>query len=60
MLKKITKTDKIILCTALISLIFSEYMWFTGESQSALFVGLWVPTFLAFGIYFKLIKNELK
>ena len=60
MIKKISKTDKIIIFTALISLLFSEYMWFTGEKESAFFVGLWVPTFLGFGIYLKLIKNEIK
>lgn len=57
MLKKFTKTDKILLFTALISLIVSESLWFTGEKNSALFIGLWVPTILCFGIYFKLIKK---
>lgn len=57
MLNKFTKTDKILIFTALISLIFSEYLWFTGEKNTALFVGLWVPTILCFGIYFKLIKK---
>jgi hypothetical protein len=57
MFKKFTKTDRILIFTALISLIFSEYLWFTGEKDAALFVGLWVPTILCFGIYFKLIKK---
>ena len=57
MFQKFTKTDRILIFTALISLIFSEYLWFTGEKDAALFVGLWVPTILCFGIYFKLIKK---
>ena len=57
MFKKFTKTDRILIFTALISLIFSEYLWFSGEKDSALFIGLWVPTILCFGIYFKLIKK---
>lgn len=54
---KFTKTDKILIFTALASLVFSEYLWFTGEIDAALFVGLWVPTLLCFGVYFKLIKK---
>jgi len=57
MFQKFTKTDRILIFTALISLIFSEYLWFTREKDAALFVGLWVPTILCFGIYFKLIKK---
>jgi hypothetical protein len=56
-MKKITRTDRILIFAALISLIFSEYLWFTGDQKSALFVGLWVPTILSFGIYFKLIQK---
>ena len=57
MLNKFTKTDRILIFTAIISLIFSEYLWFTNEKDAALFVGLWVPTILCFGIYFKLINK---
>ena len=57
MLKKFNKTDRILIITALVSLAFSEYLWFTGEKNAALFIGLWVPTILCFGIYFRLIKK---
>jgi len=43
MLNKLSKTDSILLILALITLIFSELMWFNGERDGALFVGLWVP-----------------
>jgi hypothetical protein len=56
MLKNISKTDKILLILALGTLIFSELMWFQGEKDGALFVGLWVPSILGFAIYLKLLR----
>ena len=58
MLNKLDKSDKILLVLALVCLIFSEAMWFGGEVDGALFVGLWVPTILGFAIFLKLIKNN--
>ena len=58
MLNKLDKSDKILLVLALVCLIFSEAMWFGGETESALFVGLWVPTILGFAILLKLIKQN--
>lgn len=57
MLKNLGKTDKILLALALGTLIFSELMWFQGEREGALFVGLWVPSILGFAIYLKLLKK---
>lgn len=34
---------------ALISLIFSVTLWFLGDHDAALFVGLWVPSVLSLG-----------
>jgi len=33
-------------------------MWFTGNKEHALFVGLWVPSILSFGIFLKLTNKE--
>jgi lipopolysaccharide export LptBFGC system permease protein LptF len=60
MLKKFSKTDIIMLFLAFLCLIFSELMWFGGEKEGALFVGLWVPSILGFAIYLKLLKIENK
>ncbi len=60
MLKKLSKTDIIMLLLAIMSLIFSETMWFSGEREGAIFLGLWVPSILGFAIYLKLIKSENK
>jgi hypothetical protein len=57
MLKKIGKTDRILLILALGTLIFSELMWFQGEKDGAVFVGLWVPSILGFAIYLKLLRT---
>jgi hypothetical protein len=57
MFKKFTTTDKLLFVSALASLVFSEVLFFQGEKQEAIFLGLWVPSILAFGIYLKLINN---
>lgn len=57
MLNKIGKTDRILLVLALGTLIFSEIMWFQGEKDGAVFVGLWVPSILGFAIYLKLLRT---
>ncbi len=58
MLKKFTLTDKLLFASALLSLIFSEVLYFQGEKEDGTFIGLWVPSILAFGIYLKLILNS--
>jgi hypothetical protein len=58
MFKKFTITDKLLFIAAIISLIFSEILYFSGEVNSAIFIGLWVPSILAFGIYLKLLNNQ--
>ena len=60
MLKKLSKVDIIMLFLSLLCLIFSEIMWFQGDKEGALFVGLWVPSILGFAIYLKLLKIENK
>ena len=61
MFKKFSMTDKLMFVAAAVSLVFSEALWFNGDQQHAIFVGLWVPSILAFGIYLKLLihsKND--
>ena len=57
MFKKFTTADKLLFVAAILSLIFSEVLFFQGEKADGTFIGLWVPSILAFGIYLKLIKN---
>lgn len=61
MFSKFTLTDKLLFVSAFLSLIFAEITFFSGHKTEAIFVGLWVPSILGFGIYLKLIaisKNE--
>jgi len=58
MFKKFTLTDKLLFVSAMSSLIFSEILFFQGDKADAAFIGLWVPSILAFGIYLKLINNS--
>lgn len=58
MLKKFTLSDKLMFISALLSLVYSETLYFQGETDAAIFIGIWVPSILAFGIYLKLIQNS--
>jgi hypothetical protein len=58
MFKKFTITDKLLFISAFLSLIFSEILFFKGEHNAGIFIGIWVPSILAFGIYLKLINKE--
>ncbi len=58
MLKKFTPSDILMLVAAFASLIFSELLWFKGEKEAAIFIGLWVPSILGFAIFLKLINNS--
>ncbi|MFM2191919.1 MAG: hypothetical protein RLZZ118_876 [Bacteroidota bacterium] len=58
MFKKFSITDKFLFIAAFLSLVFSEILFFQGDKQSGIFIGIWVPSILAFGIYLKLIKNS--
>jgi hypothetical protein len=58
MFKNFTASDLLMLTAAFLSLIFSELLWFNGEKESAIFIGLWVPSILGFAILLKLIKNQ--
>lgn len=47
------KSDYFILGSALFSMLLSIYLWFTVDKETGLFVGLWVPSLLGFGVYIK-------
>jgi hypothetical protein len=51
------KSDYLILGAAFISFIFSISLWFgvfgAVNRDAGIFVGLWVPSIIAIGIYFK-------
>lgn len=48
------KYDFFILAAVMISFITSAWFWFSGFKSEGIFTAIWVPSILAFGIYFKL------
>jgi len=51
-------TDKLLFIAAFASLVYSEILFFNGHENHAIFIGLWVPSILCFGIYLHLIKRK--
>jgi hypothetical protein len=47
-------SDVAVLIAAGIALVTSVYLWFTGLRDEGLFVGMWVPSILAFAAFVKL------
>lgn len=58
MFKKFNLTDKLLFVAAFLSLIYSEALFFNGNANQAIFIGIWVPSILCFGIYLKLLNNN--
>ena len=61
------KSDYYILGAAFVSFLFSIVLWFgvlgadiTANKQAGIFVGLWVPSILALGIYRKISTGEIR
>ncbi len=45
--------DYVLFAAAFLSFLFSVYLWFSGQKDAGVYVGLWVPSILAFGGYIK-------
>ena len=58
MFKKFSTSDILMMLSAFLSLIFSEILWFKGEKEAGIFIGLWVPSILGFAIFLKLINKQ--
>lgn len=48
------RSDFFILLAVAVSFAVSGYLWFNGNPSEGLFAAMWVPSILAFGLYFKL------
>ncbi len=46
-------SDLFILLAVAVSFAISGFLWFNGYQNEGLFTAIWVPSILAFGIYFK-------
>lgn len=53
-----SKADYIVLAAAFFSFLFSVSLWFgvfgADHKDAGVFVGLWVPSILALGLFFKM------
>jgi hypothetical protein len=58
MFYKFNITDALLFVAAFASLVYSEFLFFNGNANEAIFIGLWVPSILCFGIYLHLIKRD--
>ena len=58
MFKKFNLTEKLLFLAAVLSLIYSEILFFNGYENQAIFIGLWVPSLLCFGIFLHLINRQ--
>jgi uncharacterized membrane protein YvlD (DUF360 family) len=47
-------SDFFILLAVVVSFALSAYLWFNGFREQGIFTAIWVPSILAFGLYFKL------
>ena len=48
--------DVLVLISAILSLTLSVYLFVFSDKYIALYVGIWVPSVLGFGIYVKLLR----
>ena len=47
-------SDFFILLAVVVSFALSAYLWFNGFREQGIFTAIWVPSILAFGVYFNL------
>lgn len=45
----LAKARLLFVAAALLSFLLSVYLWFGGQREEGLFVGLWVPSILSLG-----------
>ncbi len=59
----LNRSDVLILSSAFLSLLLSVSLWFgwigAGNKEAAVFVGLWVPSIISLGSYFKIKTGGL-
>jgi hypothetical protein len=46
-----SRTRGLILAAAAISFVFSVSLWFSGDTDAGLFVGIWVPSIISLGAF---------
>ncbi len=52
----LSRSDYYILAAALVAMVLSIWIWFSGDQDTGLFIGIWVPSIIGFGIYLNVLK----
>ncbi|WP_179348731.1 hypothetical protein [Winogradskyella pacifica] len=56
-MKKIGSLNLFMIALCVLIIIVAMYLFLRGDQRHAIFIGLWVPTILAFAIFIKQIFN---
>ena len=54
----IRQRNYLILAAAFISFLLSVSLWFMGLQREGIFVGIWVPSILTFGIFINTVVGK--
>ena len=54
---KLVVAKYLIMAAAGVSFLFSVYLWFSGQRDEGMFVGIWVPSILSMGTLLLLGRN---
>jgi len=57
-LKHFRTSDYFFLASALIAFLLANYLWFNGYQDYGIFVGIWVPSNLILGLFFRTIGTK--
>ncbi len=57
-LKHFRPSDYFFLASALVAFLFANYLWFFVKPEYGIFVGIWVPSNLILGLYFRFISSQ--
>lgn len=57
-MKHFRMSDYFFLASALVAFLFANYLWFYVNKDYAIFVGIWVPSNLALGLYFRILSSK--
>lgn len=55
---KLSRSEFLFNLAAMLSLVVSITIWFTGYERAAIFIGLWVPSILGWMNFFAIKENR--
>lgn len=53
-------SDYLFLGAAFFSFLFSVSLWFLSSKEQGIFVGIWVPSIISLGVYFRILLMNQK